>query len=412
MDNMTRESINVGEFNKKQYFHFCILQFLNISDIVEQGNIVKHHLEREDFLLLPRTTVAVSSGKLYTSLFIMWTDEEFDPQGIISLRDSINKMITKENNMSTQNCLFFNNGKRTEYIMNRWEANDFSFAKCSYLITHQYKENKFVYRITSSTSFKEHFKHLQRYNLNENTILDLVFTGRSSNSYYNCYNFCNYKIKDSFISDEIVILSNVRGVVDLTKVVRHCRPWTHVMLYNFLLDWKNPTENKPDYYMNMPIKIINFYPQDLIEVRDNQLYFKNNRIDRCNSGTYIKVVLPKENIYETLYDLYNRGVNAANERFLTGDMTIEEVIKKFDSKRIEREKKNFQERKLSLKRDMASLRRSLDDLEENKIILENRVKSFIPFPKIILPKEKPESNVVDLMPLLKVKDNQYYIEED
>ena len=119
MDNMTRESISIGEFNKKQYFHFCILQFLNIADIVEQGNIVKHHLERENFLLLPRTTVAVSSGKLYTSLFIMWTDEEFDPQGIISLRDSINKMITKENNMSTQNCLFFIIFKRREYIMNR-----------------------------------------------------------------------------------------------------------------------------------------------------------------------------------------------------------------------------------------------------------------------------------------------------
>lgn len=412
MDNMTRESISIGEFNKKQYFHFCILQFLNIADIVEQGNIVKHHLERENFLLLPRTTISVHSGIIYTSLFVMWTNEELDSQEIVSLRDSINKMITKESNMSTQNCLFFNNGKKTEYLMNRWEVNDASFARCSYLISHQYKQNKFVYRITSSTVFREHFKHLQRYNLNENTILDLVFTGRNTNSYHNCYTFCNYKIKDSFISDEIVILSNVRGVIDLTKVFRQCRPWTSVMFYNFLLDWKNPTENKPDYYMNMPIKIINFYPQDLIEVRDNQLYFKNSRIDRCDNGTYIKAVLPKKNIYETLYDLYTRGVNVANERFLTGDMTIEEVIKKFDSKRIEREKKNFQERKLSLKRDMASLRRNLEDLEENKIILENRVKSFIPFPKIILPKEEPESNVVDLMPLLKVKDNQYYIEED
>ena len=145
MDNKTRESICIGEFNKKQYFHFCILHFLNISDIVEQGNIVKYHLESENFLLLPRTTISVNSGIIYTSLFIMWTNEELDSQEIVSLRDSINKMVTKERNMSTQNCLFFNNGKRTEYLMNRWEVNDASFARCSYLITHQYKENKFVY---------------------------------------------------------------------------------------------------------------------------------------------------------------------------------------------------------------------------------------------------------------------------
>ena len=124
MDNMTRESISIGEFNKKQYFHFCILQFLNIADIVEQGNIVKHHLERENFLLLPRTTISVHSGIIYTSLFVMWTNEELDSQEIVSLRDSINKMITKESNMSTQNCLFFNNGKKTEYLMNRWEVSD------------------------------------------------------------------------------------------------------------------------------------------------------------------------------------------------------------------------------------------------------------------------------------------------
>lgn len=173
--------------------------------------------------------------------------------------------------------------------LNNWSDFD---GKYSYIISHQYNDGVYAYRITSSDSMKQNLKLLEQKGLKENTVLDLIFTGRDSNKWHNTYNFGNFKVKDCIITNkEQIILSNSRGLIDL-KNYENISNGNGVLLLNFLPDYIFPAYMEYDYYSGMNIRCINFVPEDKTELQEDgkliiQKYFK--RVDPSSI-----VVLPKD----------------------------------------------------------------------------------------------------------------------
>jgi D-serine dehydratase len=59
-------------------------------------------------------------------------------------------------------------------------------------------------------------------------------------------------------------------------------------------------------------------------------------------------------------------------------------------------------------------KRSIRESEENILVLENRLRNFVPFPKIILPKTEKLRNEIDMpidaFSMIKMKDDKYIID--
>ena len=413
--NMTNEAIKIGNFDKKQTFHFCTLAFEDIKDIYEQGRIVECYLQKNNFLLLPRNIIKKTITEdgveriicFYTSLIFMW-DDVIDCNDKAKFENSVirqlNKMLLTENKITSIGKFIGNNGTLTWAFNKRLSTSDFD-AQYSYLITHKYKDGVYEYKIVSTSSFKKHFSLLG--NL-ENTVLDMVFTGRCQNSYNNCYTFNNYKIKEALITDEKLILSNVKGVIDLEK----CKyPTNYVLMINLLPEWINMKNKYNDYYYNMNLRIMSLVPEDKVRIEDNRVFYKNSML--CNGSD--KVVLSKNE--EKRYDIINaflrnnNATEAANE-YIASKEDMESVIRKFEQSRIEQEKQNLINERQEMINYIVMTRRQIAEREGRVAMLEYRTKEFLPFPDIILPKNpKTNRNCMDIESMLKMKNGKYIIEE-
>lgn len=414
--NMTNEVIKIGDFDKKQTFHFCTLAFEDIKDIYEQGRIVECYLQKDNFLLLPRNIIkkAVEEDgteriiRYYTSLIFMWDDIiEYNDMTKIenSVIGQLNKMLLAENKISAIGKFIGNNGKMS-WDLNKKLSNGSDFdAQYSYLVVHKYNNGVYDYKIVSTSSFKKHFALL---NDLENIVLDMVFTGRCQNPYNNCYTFDSYKIKEAFVSDEKLILSNVKGVIDLEK----CKyPTNYVLMINLLPEWTNMKNEYSDYYYNMNLRIMSLVPEDKVRIEGNKVLYKCFML--CNGSD--KVVLAKDE--DKRYDIINvflRNNNAgeAASEYIASKEDMESVIRRFEQSRIEQEKQNLINERQEMINYILMTRRQIADNEERVVMLEYRTKEFLPFPDIVLPKNpKNGRNNMDITSMLKMKNGKYIIEE-
>lgn len=414
--NMTNEVIKVGNFDKKQTFHFCTLAFEDIKDIYEQGRIVECYLQKNNFLLLPRNIIKKAVEEdgterivcYYTSLIFMW-DDIIEYNDITKIESSVigqlNKMLSTENKISSVGKFIGNNGNMSWDLNKRLSGLSDSDAQYSYLVVHKYNEGVYDYRIVSSSSFKKHFLLLRDL---ENVVLDMVFTGRCQNNYHNCYTFNNYKIKEALVTEEKLILSNVKGVIDLEK----CKYQTnYVLMINLLPEWVNMKNEYTDYYYNMNLKIMSLVPEDKVRIEGNKVFYKSFML--CNGSD--KVVLAKDE--DKRYDIINvflRNNNAgeAASEYIASKEDMETVIKRFEQARIEQEKQNLINERQEMINYIMMSRRQIADNEERVVMLEYRTKEFLPFPDIVLPKNpKSNRNGMDIMSMLKMKNGKYIIEE-
>ena len=426
--NLTIESISIGKFKNKKKFHYIVLQFLGVSNITEQGNIISQYLKGDNFLLLPRSKEPYNQNtEAYNSLLLLWTDDyltSIDDEIVGNLRKLFE---TEVNNVRIVPITKFilNNGKNTltfnypNYILENksW--------RCSYLITHQYKNENYHYRISSSISFKKNIELLENYELGNSTVLDLTFTGRDVRGIQsNCYDFNNYKIKDYYIKTEnghtSIILSNVKGVIDMAKFSSVSDFQEGVTFLNLLFDWKNPLYNDRFYYYGMPIRFINFYPQEKVVIKEGRAYTKdtNKLINQCFYADTVIILgfilsKNKDKRYDIIREYFSSGIVSGNNLLYENEAeSLEEVIRKFSSLYLENNKKNAIRTKNSIINSIKSLRITIQERTERKIILENRTKEFIPFPKIVLPKEYVDNGeIIDILSMVKEKDGIFYIEE-
>lgn len=413
--NMTNEVIKVGNFDKKQTFHFCTLAFEDIKDIYEQGRIVECYLQKNNFLLLPRNVIKKTVEedgterviRFYTSLIFMW-DDVIDIRNEAEIESSVigqlNKMLLAENKIASIGKFIGNNGQMSWDLNKKLSMSDFD-AQYSYLVVHKYKDGVYEYKIISTTSFKNHFSLLGDL---ENIVLDMVFTGRCQNLYNNCYTFNNYKIKEALITEQKFILSNVKGVIDLEK----CKyPTNYVLMINLLPEWINMKIGHIDYYCNMSLRIMSLIPEDKVKIEGNKVFYKNSML--CNGSD--KVVLAKDE--NKRYDIINtflRNNNAgeAASEYIASKEDTETVIKRFEQARTEQERHNLINERQEMINYIIMARRQIADSEERVVTLEYRTKEFIPFPDIILPKNpKTNRNNMDIASMLKMKNGKYIIEE-
>lgn len=411
--NKTNEIIDIGKFDNKMNFHFCILQFQDIENFYDQGRIIECYLQKKNFLLLPRNICETIENDeegnpkkvyYYSALLLIWDNyinlnkEEEVEQSFIK---DIEKMLTIENKIRSQGGLILNNGKHKWHLSKRSVFND-NNSQYSYLIFHKYKDGKYSYKISSTSSFKKHFEWEGNYYIG--AVLDLVFTGRYSNEYNNCYGFDNYKIKDMKVDDQRVILSNVAGVIDLDKCDKS--PVNYVMLLNMLPDWKNLALYNADYYSNMSIRIVSLIPEDKVTINNNNVFINGKTIDK-NSIVVAKDIETRYNILDTYF---RNGASEAIKEFISSKESIEDIIAKFDEGRIRQEKENLIAQKQEAISYIRTARRQIAETEERILMLEHRVKDFIPFPDIVLPK-KVSVIREDPLSMLKMINGKYIIEQ-
>lgn len=412
--NMTNESIKIGTFKEKQTFHFLTLQFIGMSDVKEQGRIIECYLPNNNFLLLPRSNICQYNGQpVYTSLLFIW-DEPIDVNNIekSALVKALIKMAGMEINIKVQKKhMLINNGTHRIQVGGTSINTDDEAGYYSYLVSHRYVKGEYVYRITSSKTFKDNILLLKNFNLSENTILDLVFSGRITNDFNNCYSFNRYKVKDYYIDStyDKIVLSDVKGIVNLSQ----CGQSGQVFLFNFLLDWKNP-DTACGYYFNMNIRIVSFFPEEKITFKDNRCYYKGQHLDgRSIAQHTCQLVLPKD---ETLAAniiniLFRQGSQSAMREYESTRIKVDDVIANFERERVRRSIEDFKRRKIDLTQRILMDRRSLSDIKERILIAEHRIKDFIPFPHVILPTKETDIPVCDLMSILRVENNKYILEE-
>lgn len=412
--NMTNESIKIGTFKEKQTFHFLTLQFIGMSDVKEQGRIIECYLPNNNFLLLPRNNICQHNGQpVYTSLLFIWDEPiNINNTGDSDLVKALIKMTGIEINIKVQKKhMVINNGKYRIQISGTSINTDDEAGYYSYLVSHRYVNGEYVYRITSSRTFKDNILLLKNFNLSENTILDLVFTGRITNDFNNCYSFNRYKVKDYYIDGtyDKIVLSDVKGIVDLSQ----CGQSGQIFLYNFLLDWKNP-DMTYGYFSNMSIKIVSFLPEEKITFKDNHCYYKGQRLDGRNIAQHTcQLILPKdETLITKMIEVFLRqGSQNAIREFESTKSKVDDIIANFEQERIKRSVENFKHRRTDLMQRILMDRRSLNDIKEKILIAEHRIKDFIPFPHIILPEKEVDVPVCDLMSILRVENNKYILEE-
>lgn len=408
--NITQESIKIGDFDKKLQFHFITIYFKNIKEVSNQGKILEYYFNDKNFLLLPRNEIydiqennsdEASKDIFYTSLMLFWT---YDKINVSEIEEKFRNMFLKESNMYTNSDLFLNNGVTTRNLSSGGYNDKDGYY--SYLITHQYIDNKYTYRITSTCAFFEHFKLLKNHNLDSNTVLDLVFTGKNTNQRHNTYDFSNYRVKDFLIKDGYAILSNTKGVIDLNDIQLNTNN-NYVYIMNFLLDWKNPLS---DGFGGMSVKGFSFVPEKFVRVKDGKIV-SDLMIDLNQS-----IIIPKD--HELRKEMTKRimtlAPNKVNEIFVASKVTTEYVLANFDKQRMERKKQELINNRRELINMITMNKRSIRESEENILVLENRLRNFVPFPKIILPKTEKLRNEIDMpidaFSMIKMKDDKYIID--
>lgn len=416
--NRTIESIKIGEFDKKQSFHYGVLQFRDIPNIEEQGRILECYFTDKNFLLLPRNELVRTETNVegcevevhyYTSLIILWTDPYVinDMDGLVNspMVFTLRKMVEVEDKIRVQQKFILENGRYNITVGQTPMFGD-NDAQYSYLITHRYVDNKYIYRITSAASFKEHFDLLKNHNLSDNTILDMVFTGRTTNGWNNTYTFNNYKIKDAYVTDDRAILSNVKGIQDFEGMDS---VWRGVTFFNYILDWACPLETSDGYYQSMQIKFINCYPENITTVRDGEVFVNGLHLD--TNPIVGDIVIPNDKelrriIFETLF---RSGTKASIGEFVASKQCLDDVIKKFDQARRAEAKRNYSEQKMDLIGTITQTRRQIEETKERIMLGEYRAQNFIPFPDIIIPKRPSENYVIDVYSMLEEKNGKYIL---
>lgn len=406
--NKTNEVIEIGKFDKKQTFHFCTLQFKGIEDFYEQGRIVECYLQKKNFLLLPRNMIKFSvqdndgtrEESWYTSLLLIWDERinAYNPEG--SIINELEKMLSVEDKINIQGKLIFNNGESNWHFSKASNYTD-GDSQYSYLIMHKFVNGEYVYKISSTSSFKEHFKWEGRYL--KGVTLDLVFTGRCSNMYNNCYQFGGYKIKDYLVDNNKIILSDVKGVIDLAECNN---PVNYVTMLNLLPGWKNPAMMNSDYFSNMSIRIATLVPEDQVTIKGKDIYYK----DRVITNMMVVVTRDLELRKNIFREYFRNGVTAASREYIASKETVENIIERFDEARVKQEKQNIINQRQELISYIAQSKRQLNELEERVVMLEYRTREFIPFPEIKLP-EKISQYMEPASSMLKMIDGRYVIEQ-
>ena len=315
------------------------------------------------------------------------------------------KMLSNETNITGQGKMVLGNGL-TSFTLSKQSLRDDSDAQYSYLISHRFINNRYIYKISSNDKFRSHFNDRDRFINMEGTVLDIVFTGRDRNEYHNCYNFFGYKIKDYLVKDNKVILSNVKGVIDLEKCIV---PTNYVTILNLLQTWNNPLEIYPNYYSNMSIRIATLIPEDKAIIKNNSVYYNNRVIDSTNRKV---MVLKDENKrYELLNDFFeNWNIGSVVSAFISSKETLETLIERFNRDIIEQEKENILMEREETIDYIRTIKRQIADMEEKIILLEYRTKDFIPFPEIELPK-KVKRGFPRIEDILRFENNKYIIRE-
>ena len=96
----------------------------------------------------------------------------------------------------------------------------------------------------------------------------------------------------------------------------------------------------------------------------------------------INTILHEEVKKEIEMNLLTKSVGSLNEIFVASKTSIEDIIKKFDSRRTYTIRQEFLARKRDLIMSIAQCRREINDKKEKIASIEYRIKEFIPFPMI------------------------------
>lgn len=410
---MNREdSFVIGEYPQKRYFHYIVVSMDGEENILMRGRLIEDATNNKDFLLVPLKEEVI--GDIHRNYdIILWSTEEritdvnTNPflEQIRKLRGAIEHNFCK----ATHFCL--NNGKTTAFAQGI-EVNLLRPDNINLLISHTYENQKYKYRLTSSTNFHNSIQMMLVKEGNNTVFLDLSFNGRSIET---TYNLNSYKIKDHHKeATGLIVLSNVKGVIDLSQVTNTRTTFPSVVLCNFLLDWEAPFSdiNSPVYPSYL--KIINFYPAKVIKTSEiGHFYFKNYYL---NTSCDIDMIIPedREKINEMFNIFYSRGNRTAQAFALKKKRTLEEEIREFEKNRWKQDEAEFRQKKRDRLFTIASLERDIQSVKERIMILEYKTKSFIPFPKIVLPDNPKADNYlsIEIEKMLKKKDNQYYIEQE
>lgn len=417
--NLTIESIKIGEFNKPQYFHYCVLQFKNMPSVVEQGRILDCYFPDKNFLLIPRNVLEKRSNTdgeeitehTFTSLLLLWEETSmFGQVADLPIGKSLKALLEKETNIKVQGTVVCDNGMSH---WSDWSGTNYTDldGRYSYLITHQYKDGKFVYRISCAESFADTFAQLEKHNIEDNTIMDIVFTGRDTNNYHNTYNFNRFKIKNYRRIGKTVFLSNVKDLLDFSVVPEMGSNYVYLM--DCLMDWTYPGSIRPSYYSGMSIKHISFIPEKLLTVKSNgSVYYKGNPMLN-GATTQIPLAEDPEIRKNILVEFLRKGYSAANGLWSVSKVTLEEIIGRFDAGRIQTQINEWTARKRDLINSIAQSKRELRRVNEEIMIIETRTKEFIPVPEIVLPTDKATMGepIYDLFSILTQKDGKYIIEQ-
>lgn len=410
---MDRErSFMIGEYSQKRYFHYITVSMDGEENILRRGRLIEDATDNKDFLLIPLKEEL--TGDIHRNYdVILWSTEEkitdvytnlFIEQ-IRKLRNAIGHNFCK----ATHFCL--NNGKTMAFAQGI-EVNLLGSGNVNLLISHTYENQKYKYRITTSANFHNSIKMMLEKEGNKTVFLDLSFNGRSTES---TYNLNSYKIKEHYEeATGLIVLSNVKGVIDLSQITNTRATFSSVVLCNFLLDWKAPFSDVNSPIYPSYLKIINFYPAKVIKTSElGHFYFKNYYL---NTSCDIDMIIPedREKINEMFNIFYSRGNRTAQAFALKKKRTLEEEIQEFEKNRWKQDETEFRQKKRDRLFNIASLERDIQSVKERIMILEYKTKSFIPFPKIVLPDNpKPDDYLsIEIEKMLKKKDNQYYIEQE
>lgn len=391
--------IKIGEFDSKIFFHYFVICSLNKS-LIEQGRIIERYLKDGNFIIIPRETVIEEDIVYRSSLVLFWSTEK------ITTINSIEELLYGENSeiQSVYGQLIANNGKNHYSILTYGNLKGADSAgRYSYLLTHKYTNGKYIYTLFCGESFKGAFKNIVE---PETVVLDLSFTGKRSNVYNNCYSFNNYKIKDYYKNDNVIIVSDVKGVIDL-ETLKNVIPTGKVMILNILPGWKNPLLN-PGYFEGISIDIIGFIPKNKVDL-ENQNTLSQAARER-------KLILT-DNIEDLTKEVELRcqvGFNAALKYIRDKGISWENIIKCFEKRRFETGLKQAKREKIDLLNYLKQAREQLKETQAKIHTLEYKTQTFIPMPKIILPSNPHEADLdlIDIESLLKMENNEYVIREE
>lgn len=405
-DNTMR--VKIGVFDSKPIFHYTVLCFLK-GDIVAQGKLVEKYLKTDNFLLIPHDGYFEEDGErnYRIGLLLTWTFAGEDSSSILHrvqdmLEDKIDVAAPLRGIVKNNGNNFYSLSNRYETQTNMMATYSDGRARNSYLITHKYENNKYVYTLNKAGSFTETISNIEN---PERTVLDLTFTGRRTNSYSNCYSFHNYKIKERYITDSgYVILSDVKGIIDYKKIELNLVNKTTI--FNLLPGWRNPRWGCPQYYENISLDILSLIPEEKVDFKDTKLLNSmadKNMLILTKDIEILNEELRLRKSYASFPAIFDYVKNKKS--------SMEEIIEGFEEQRIKRNAQRIAQEREELVSYLQQARRQVKDLETRIYTLEYQTKSFIPIPKIILP-TNPSNLCVDVEGLLKTKNNEYIIGEE